>query len=56
MKRIFLLLSLAACVVAAGSCGQKWVEESKDGYNLVTQKGGQKLGYSPDPDPERIRL
>lgn len=47
MKRIILLLSLAACVVAVGSCGQKWVEESKDGYNLVTQKNGPDLGYDP---------
>jgi len=29
------------------SCSQKWQESSKDGYNLVTQKGGQTLGYSP---------
>ena len=29
------------------SCGQKWQEESKDGYNLVTQKNGSTLGYSP---------
>ena len=39
-------LILAACV-AAVSCGQKWQEESKDGYNLITQKNGRTLGYSP---------
>ena len=48
MKRIVrtVIFLLAACV-AAVSCGQKWQETSKDGYNLVTQKGGQTLGYSP---------
>lgn len=35
------LLSLTACN------GQKWTEEEHDGYNLVIQKGGQTLGYSP---------
>ena len=29
------------------SCSQKWQESSKDGYNLVTQKNGRTLGYSP---------
>ena len=33
--------------IAMTACGQKWQEESKDGYNLVTQKNGQTLGYSP---------
>ncbi len=33
--------------LVAVSCTQKWQEEAKDGYNLVTQKGGQTLGYSP---------
>ena len=36
------LLSLSACN------GQKWTEESKGSYNLVTQEGGQTLGYSPE--------
>lgn len=35
------LLSLTACN------GQKWTEEEHDGYNLIIQKGGQTLGYSP---------
>ena len=38
---------LLAAGVAAVSCGQKWQETPKDGYSLVTQKGGQTLGYSP---------
>ena len=37
-----ILLGLSACN------GQKWTEESKGSYNLVTQKGGQTLGYSPE--------
>ena len=32
----------------SGCSGQKWTEESKGSYNLVTQKGGQTLGYSPE--------
>ena len=38
---------LLALGMALASCGQKWQEESKDGFNLITQKGGQTLGYSP---------
>ena len=45
------LIRIAVILLAAGvaltSCGQKWQEESKDGFNLITQKGGQPLGYSP---------
>jgi beta-glucosidase len=44
IKAAVILLSAG---VAAVSCGQKWQEESKDGYNLVTQKNGSTLGYSP---------
>ena len=29
-------------------CVSKWSEEVKDGYNLVHNKGGQTLGYSPE--------
>ena len=36
------LLGLSSCN------GQKWTEESKGSYNLVTQPGGQTLGYSPE--------
>ena len=39
---IVLLASLAMV-----SCGQKWQEQSKDGYNLITQDKGRALGYSP---------
>ena len=37
-----------ALALAAVSCSVKWQEESKDGYNLVTQNGGSTLGYSPE--------
>ena len=38
-----------AALLGLSSCnGQKWTEESKGSYNLVTQKGGQTLGYSPE--------
>ena len=44
-------LKLTATILTIGSvavsCTQKWQEEAKDGYNLVTQKSGQSLGYSP---------
>ena len=29
------------------SCGQRWQEETKDGYTLVSQKKGPELGYMP---------
>ncbi|MDL2278253.1 glycoside hydrolase family 3 C-terminal domain-containing protein [Parabacteroides sp. OttesenSCG-928-G07] len=38
---------LATLCIALGSCSQKWSEESKGSYNLVTQNGGPTLGYSP---------
>ena len=45
------VLKLTATILTIGSvavsCTQKWQEEAKDGYNLVTQKSGQSLGYSP---------
>ena len=34
-------------LTVAGCSGQKWTEEQKETYNLVTQNGGQTLGYSP---------
>ena len=29
------------------SCGARWQETSKEGYNIITQKKGVTLGYSP---------
>ena len=45
MKRILLPL----VILAVASCtGQRWTETAtEDGYNVITQKKGQTLGYSP---------
>ena len=40
-------VALAAAAVVFASCGPKWQETGKDGYNLVIQKKGSTLGYSP---------
>ena len=40
-------VALAAAAVVFASCGPKWQEVEKDGYNLVVQKKGSTLGYSP---------
>ena len=39
--------ALAAAAVVLSSCGPKWQETGKDGFNLVIQKKGSTLGYSP---------
>ena len=49
MIRHFLTLTFAATLVAAlVSCGPKWSEAPSDGHNVITQKGGATLGYSPE--------
>ncbi|MBQ5417145.1 MAG: glycoside hydrolase family 3 C-terminal domain-containing protein [Bacteroidales bacterium] len=40
-------VALAAAAVVFTSCGPKWQETGKDGFNLVIQKKGSTLGYSP---------
>ncbi|MBR3716624.1 MAG: glycoside hydrolase family 3 protein, partial [Bacteroidaceae bacterium] len=49
-SRILLAAAVAgSALLGLSSCnGQKWTEESKGSYNLVTQPGGQTLGYSPE--------
>lgn len=43
--KLFAITAIASTVMI--SCDRvKWSEESKDGYNLITQKGGPDLGYS----------
>ena len=45
MKRLILF---AAGAMVLASCGPKWAEtQTEYGYNIITQKGGQTLGYSP---------
>ena len=49
MKICLKYLLLVA--VAAGMCcchGRKWSESPADGYNIIVQKGGPTLGYSPE--------
>ncbi len=48
MKAKALLIIAGAILFSMSSCNQqKWTEEAKETYNLVTQTGGQTLGYSP---------
>ena len=49
MKSKILMAVAGVILLGLSSCnGQKWTEESKGSYNLVTQPGGQTLGYSPE--------
>ena len=41
------IIALALSSVALCGCGQKWTESVADGYNVIEQKGGPTLGYSP---------
>lgn len=48
MKNKYIIaLALALSSVALCGCGQKWTESVTDGYNVIEQKGGPTLGYSP---------
>ena len=51
MKKLSAMLfavALGSCMIGMSSCdGKKWTEEQKGSYNLIVQKGGQTLGYSP---------
>ncbi len=46
--KVLMVVAGAALLTLSACNGQKWTEESKGSYNLVTQKGGQTLGYSPE--------
>ncbi|MFK7921386.1 MAG: glycoside hydrolase family 3 protein, partial [Bacteroidia bacterium] len=39
---LFLLL----ISLSISACGPKWTEQAKEGYNYITNEGGQDLGYS----------
>lgn len=41
-----ILIGLA-CLASAASCGPKWEMTPKDGYNLIEQRRGSTLSYSP---------
>jgi len=50
MKRntaVRLLIFIPALTLIVSACGKKWTEEQKGSFNLVLNKGGQNLGYSP---------
>ncbi|KAF0237217.1 MAG: hypothetical protein FD181_2141 [Prolixibacteraceae bacterium] len=46
-KTIFLTIGFISLLFLIQSCGPKWTEEIKGDFNIVTNKGGQILGYSP---------
>ena len=49
MKTFFRTFALIIAAAAAlVSCSRKWQETPMDGYNLITQKNGRTLGYSPE--------
>ena len=55
MKKIATDIAIAAGVLLCASCAQKWEETATaDGYNLVTQKDGPALGYSPQSGVQLI--
>jgi beta-glucosidase len=45
-KTIFLAIGFTSLLFCIQSCGPKWTEEIKGNFNIVTNKGGQTLGYS----------
>jgi beta-glucosidase len=45
-KTIFLTIGFIFLLFVIQSCGPKWTEEIKGDFNIVTNKGGQTLGYS----------
>ena len=47
MKKL-LLFGLVSLSVLSCTSAPKWTETQKDGYVLITQKGGQTLGYSKE--------
>ena len=46
-KTIFLTIGFTFLLFFIQSCGPKWTEENKGDFNIVTNKNGQTLGYSP---------
>ena len=46
MRRMPGLIQLGIIIILLSGCGQKWSSSEKDGLVIVTNKGGQTLGYS----------
>ncbi|MDC6355006.1 MULTISPECIES: glycoside hydrolase family 3 protein [unclassified Robiginitalea] len=50
-----LATGLLLAILLSG-CGPKWEETQKDGFNLVTNEGGQTLGYSPESGVQLLEI
>ena len=48
MKNLLYPMVLTGLLMSFTACGPKWSEVEKEGFNLVVNKGGQTLGYSPE--------
>ena len=45
---VFIAMAMSAMLLLLSACdGQKWSEEQKGSFMLVTQRGGPTLGYAP---------
>lgn len=47
MQKSFNVLIILGLLLGVFGCGPKWNETEKDDFNIITNKGGQTLGYSP---------
>ena len=47
MRRISAVIFATLSLALLSSCGSRWTETEKDGYNLISQRNGRTLGYSP---------
>ena len=48
MKRSVNVILVLSPLLLLFSCGPKWNEIPRDGFNLIVNDGGQTLGYSPE--------
>lgn len=48
MKKTLSITLVISLLLALSGCGQLWTESESDGFNLVQNKNGQNLGYSPE--------
>ena len=54
-NRLLQTTGLLLAILLSG-CGPKWEETQKDGFNLVTNEGGQTLGYSPESGVQLLEI
>lgn len=50
-----LATGLLLAILLSG-CGPKWEETQKEGFNLVTNEGGQTLAYSPESGVQLLEI